>query len=187
MRATQKNSKAQRNASATVLLAQVITVFWTKATRGKQGAELRKAIPQEMPLSEDILEVPEGAVTQRILCYQHDGYVPHLLDLRIEPHREILRLPGVECTQTSEGIHVEFVYEDENVGMPLRSPWRTHVAMLKAGQWCKVIHNGRFSCFESHWHYRQSTINVGLFQTPILDGFATRIPAKTYTNKAFLW
>jgi hypothetical protein len=187
MRAVQKNSKEPRNDSAIILLAQVIIVSWTKATRGKQGAELRKAIPQEMPLAEDILEVPEGAITQRIICRQSDRFTPHLLDLRIEPHREILRLPGVECTQTSEGIHVEFVYEDESVGMPLRRPWRTNVAMLKVGQWCKVIHNGRFSDFESHWYYCQSTINVGLFRTPVLDGFATRIPVKIYTNQAFLW
>ena len=58
---------------------------------------------------------------------------------------------------------------------------------LGAGEWGRVLYNGRFSSDEGGWWYQKTVVNVGCYDEARGDVFASTQPRYTINRMARLW
>jgi hypothetical protein len=146
------------------VVVQLVTVSWSKRSRGGEAARLRAALPEAYPIHRTLFGNRWGL--HQVAMYEPAGFQPRE---RTEVDDVVKNVVGVTLELQHDGLHVQFVWTPD-VGVPPRRP-RSRPFVLRPGEWGRVVHNGRFVDFDTGgWYYRKQVVNVAL-----LARFAPRI------------
>jgi len=170
---------------APVVLIQEIMVWWTKASRGAPGAAVRRVVPQALPLPAGAAPAPEPAYVRHVVRYDEANrfQAPLSSDLRVQELRGTIHEHNIAASLVDDELRVDLAW---GWGAPMRHPTRGILA-LAHGEWGRVRFNHRSSGYDDPWRYALYTFNIGLFEAPPLDVFASTEPVKCYSNMADLW
>ncbi|HEV7505265.1 MAG TPA: hypothetical protein VGS07_10170 [Thermoanaerobaculia bacterium] len=181
-------------------LVQVIRLRWTKLARGGPGARARGAVPQASEVPTAALASTEGMLSVEATDWDDRNVFAEPLSVSRQQISVAtgFRFGCVGVSPLAEGLQVRYEYDRANVGAPDRwffspvsgygeSPGRS--LTVRAGEWVRVCHNGRFSSlYNGDWWYQQVTVNVAWFGgEPNGRIFLDREPAQELRMLADLW
>ncbi len=103
----------------------------------------------------------------------------------------VIRIGCVRVEPLGGGALVAFEYDFRVAGAPLRDahPRASSKAdfELGAGEWGRVLYNGRFSSDEGGWWYQKTVVNVGCYDEVQAGAFVSARPLYTIDRMARLW
>ncbi len=142
------------------IYAQVVSVFWTKASRGMPNAALRNSCAISYIVPERNLEaLATGERYSSITLHEHDNFRPRQ---SIEAYRTMGKLDwgavAVKHLNHDEAL-VRYQYASFLVGAPERGMRPPITCHIEQGQLVRVEHNGRFSEFGDGWNYVRKVYN----------------------------
>lgn len=203
-------ARAARTVQAVPLICvQEIATNWTKASRGGTGAAERNRVPEaaKLPLNANPFSSPAETYPFLLHLLGYSEYTKYKVwseflksDVTANESAEILNRGGVRLSFDGEVLTARYQWKRE-LGAPGRrtqnaagmfvpvhhSPFQKALE-LKAGEWGRILFNGRHSDYDDgRWYYSKHVFNIGLFVNPQSDVFLTSQPIKTYSKMALLW
>jgi hypothetical protein len=175
-----------------MILVQHITSGWSKASRGGPSAARRNAVPEELPLP------TAGAGKRGDTLIQHTVFYGEGNDFASPSHDAltaegagVIRVGCVRVEPLAGGVRVVFEYDPRRAGAPPRDTHPRASAKtgfeLGAGEWGRVLYNGRFSSDEGGWWYEKTVVNVGCHDEAKAEAFVSTPPQYTINRMARLW
>ncbi len=187
---TRRSPSAPRpTAAVPLILVQVITIVWSKASRGGRAAGLRNRVPAALPIPAAFdLGTELRGIVHDVWYGEEDGFAhPRAADVRAVPVVDTVHHGDLALTPTDGMIRVDLNWGAFDT--PRRRPIRG-VMTLRPEEWGQLRYNGRSSGvtgYDHPWRYTQSTINVGIFHAPHADAFLETEPTKMFRGMADLW
>lgn len=162
-----------------VIVVQVITITWTKASRGAPGAVERAAVAEVAP-------VP-SAGTAPVLVHEveaHESAGFAVIDRGTRaPGPLPIDVAGVRLDDRDGVVAVTRMATTRD-GWPPR-PYDRPAFRLESGQWGRLLRNSRHSDHDG-WRYSKVIMNVGNLAGVRTDAF-TGDPVATIDEQAALW
>jgi len=164
----------------TVLVVQRVVTTWTKESRGGPEAARRSATPSALPLP--VMPAAEsGAVVHFVTLAEQRAFAP-TEEAAVCQFADLPRfVPELELRADGDDLQIRFVWGGP-VGAPERA--RGAVTRLRPGEWCRVLHNGRFP-EESTWSYQSTVLNVANGASRLT--FVETSPRVVDDHRAALW
>lgn len=150
-----------------MVIQQLITTYWTKASRGGKAATIRNAVPEKLPSS--ILQAHFSEFTGFEFSTERDDMIGELLVSYIESENLI--------TVFYAGIR----------GVPHRQIHSKKIFQLFPGEWGQVIANCRGITCEDTWTYGKHVINIYMGNSPPENIFLTSNPKHRYSDERKLY
>lgn len=180
-------SRAAHVPSMTIV--QEITVWWTKTARSAPGATVRNAVPEcfDLPFRPATM-ARFDVVRHGVLIREWTGFGDP--EETVEGHavtpEQPLRLGCVRIEPGPDAAQVVYTYDFACGGAPERTSRPRPVLRLRAGQWGRVVYNGRFEDRETRdWLYKKVVANVAHVADPSEAVFQGE-PSKTFSDLAHL-
>jgi hypothetical protein len=173
------------------IIIQNINTAWSKQSRGGKLASERNAVPEALLFPLEKPRKSAGGLIEHCLAYtEWEGFSTASYSSLIEEPAGKIRTGCVLIEPVGGELKVIFEYDTARAGMPIRySPpgGKPSTRMrLQAGQWGRVLYNGR-TASEETWWYDKVVINVGLFKTLREDVFVSTQPTQVISQMARLW
>lgn len=110
------------------------------------------------------------------------AFVPQVMEAAsfANAKREIA---GVEIRPDTSPLLVAFVWSGLVCGAPKRPHGQR--ASIQPGEWCQILHNGRFGC-DNEWAYQSTVVNIAVLTDPRPDVFLRMPPTLTMDHRADL-
>ncbi|HEX9953201.1 MAG TPA: hypothetical protein VGB53_15630 [Rubricoccaceae bacterium] len=170
-------------------VVQEITVWWTKTSRSAPGATPRNAVSELFDLPFRPATMARFAVVHHsVLVREWTGFDDP--EEAVEGHQLVpgrpLRLGCVRVDPGQDAVQVVYAYDFACGGAPERTTRPRPVVRLAAGQWGRVVYNGRFEDRGmGEWLYKKVVANVAHVADPS-DPVFSGAPAKTFSDLAHL-
>ena len=177
---------------------QVITVEWSKASRGGRESNARNAVPHGTEFPAALVGTDRLGVMECHWGERNDFVEPLRLKTDQIPLSQGYTFGSITVSARLDGLRVHYRYDQTTTGAPDRSylnwparqgdtPGRELV--VTAGRWARVRYNGRFSCLDTGmWWYRQVVMNVAWAYGDLPgDLFFDPHPSQTLEFLADLW
>lgn len=162
-----------------ILMVQEICCYWTKSSRGGEGAVVRNSLPDRLSLPLHLLSLSQSDIDDlRVLYhtvgyYEREGFQNPTEEIFINP----TACPRHGCTTIDcslLGIQLRYYHDMGKGGAPQRG-WGPRTVQASIDMWAQVKENGRFS-WEETWAYQKVVLNVGMFTTLTADCFHNQPP-----------
>ena len=170
-------------------LVQEITVWWTKTSRSAPGAAARNAVPELFALPFRPATMGRFDVVHHgVLVREWTGFdVP---EEAVEGHPVLEGRPfRLGCVRVEPGldvVEVVYAYDFACGGAPERTSRPRRVLRLRAGQWGRVVYNGRFEDRGTgEWLYKKVVANVA-HVGGASDAVFSGEPARSFSDLAHL-
>ncbi|HEX8500186.1 MAG TPA: hypothetical protein VF659_06295 [Pyrinomonadaceae bacterium] len=175
-----------------MILVQHITSSWSKASRGGPSAARRNAVPEALPLPDAAVGKRGNAILRHSASYREDNdFSSPSHDSLTAEGAGVIRVGCVSVEPLGGGARVAFDYDLRAAGMPPRGAHPRASAKadfeLAAGEWGRVLYNGRFSSDEGGWWYQKTVVNVGCYDEVRAEAFVSARPLYTIDRMANLW
>ncbi|HEX8297792.1 MAG TPA: hypothetical protein VF594_01415 [Rubricoccaceae bacterium] len=170
-------------------IVQEITVWWTKRARSAPGATVRNAVPEHFDLPFRPATLARfDIVYHSVLIQEWTGFDQP--EETVEEHHLVPDRPfRIGCVRIEPGpdaSQVVYAYDLACGGSPERTGRLRPVLRLRAGQWGRVVYNGRFEDRETReWLYKKVVANVAHVGDPLEPVFVGE-PSKTFHDLAHL-
>ncbi len=165
---------------------QVVSVIWTKASRGAPQAAARNQMPDAFAVDDYHLEqLLAGDCYAQVLIHERDGFEPRASVEAFSP-RVRWRWPGVA---------MQFLNNDKVVVRYKHGSWqgapdRSHQPVVKyelaPEKPLRIKFNNRHTGPWNEWWYHLSVFNILRTENPSVEMFLAE-PAKTFSDLAELW
>ncbi len=100
------------------IIIQVVSVEWTKKSRGAPGAVRRNAVPESLPIVNRVLSIKEGdCFIQEIRCCE-EGFKPNFRERYLPPAKLSLRC--IKLSVKESGLDVIYTHKSRLAGAPDR-------------------------------------------------------------------
>lgn len=175
-----------------MILVQHITSSWSKASRGGPPAARRNAVPEALPLPTEAAGKRGDTLIQHTVSYGEDNdFASPLHDSLTAGGAGVIRVGCVRVEPLAGAARVAFEYDPRAAGMPPRDTHPRAAAKtgfeLGAGEWGRVLYNGRFSSDEGGWWYRKTVVNVACCDEVKAEVFVSTRPLYTIDRMVVLW
>ena len=145
-------------------VVQEITVWWTKRSRSAPGAAVRNAVPEMFDLPFRPATMGRFDVVHHVVLIREWFGFDHPEET-VEGHAVTaggdFRLGCVRVEPGPDVVEVVYTYDFVCGGAPERTTRPRPVLRLRAGQWGRVVYNGRFEDRRSgEWLYKKVVANV---------------------------
>jgi len=162
-----------------MVVVQEIRTRWTKASRGAPAASRRNDVPSAVP-------IPRGnaadLLLHRVEYDERRDFVPEVLPTpAFSSVADIVS--GLECREDAKSLIVAYIW-NHSCGAPSR-PHGRRIRLAK-GEWCRLIHNGRFG-YDSGWSYQSTVLNVGYVELPKAEMFFGTDHKEISDHRRDLW
>jgi len=158
-----------------LIAIQELSTHWTKAARGAPLATLRNASPRTLRLPDVPKRSGVSDILHRVRFDERVDFEPRQLDEAVLGRR-YSEIHGLTVVHDVHRARVTYSWTMA-CGAPER-PASTPI-WLAPGEWCQVLHNGRFALDSAPWTYQSTVINVALlaeFEADVfLKGSSTRV------------
>ncbi len=147
----------------------------------------------------EALPLPAGAVGRRgntlirhTVSYGEDNdFASPRLNSFTAEGAAVIRVGCVRVEPVDGGARVAFEYDPRTAGMPPRDTHPRAAAKtafeLGAGEWGRVLYNGRFSSDEGGWWYQKTVVNVGCYDEVQAEVFVSTRPLYIIDRMVGLW
>lgn len=167
------------------VFVQEVMVFWTKASRGAPQSAARSRCPEAFALSPDELaQFTEGDNYSSVVMRESEAFRPDQHIGRL-PQGKTFQWPSLSVMFLNREIVARYEFADWE-GAPSRAgrPAITH--LLTPDKLLRVQYNSRDSWPTGEWHYRLTTFNILLTDTPSTEMFLAT-PEKCIADIEDLW
>lgn len=167
------------------VFVQGVLVFWTKASRGAPQSAARSRCPEAFALSpEGLAQFIEGDNYSSVVMREREEFRPEQQIGRF-PQGKTFHQPSLSVMFLNTGTVVRYEYGDME-GAPSRAgrPAITH--LLTPERLLRVQYNSRDSWPTGEWHYKLTTFNILLTDTPS-TGMFLATPDKCIADIEDLW
>lgn len=153
------------------VVAQLVTTWWTKESRGGAAATRRNALPIAFPLDDR-----HRPLTHTVTMHEDENFEPLVTVTRDVPDRAVVQL------READG-RLRVMLVSAQVFVRRRPP----AARIEPGQWLRWRMNYRFRTWAGvgPWRYRLDTLNVA-FGPGIDDDIFLGTPTKLVDERALL-
>jgi hypothetical protein len=157
------------------LLIQHITTDWTKASRGGDGARRRNAVPERLPIPDELV-APNCLIRMHRVQFDEAADFQPEYSTAMEDSLEFLHCRGMALQFEGDGVDVSFVRDHFNAAIADRRivdatgkvVSQIPAFRLKAGQWGQLVNNGRYTDVDTgNWSYEKSIVNIALFAAEV--------------------
>ncbi len=157
------------------IYVQLVTVWWTKASRGMPAAQTCARLPHTFPWEiapvESLLPtIAAGAahnavgVLHTVTLREEAGFVPHTSYApltSVSPHHPKVHAGPITLQPNVTGAQVRYVYKPSQ-GAPDRSRRPPIDLQLDIGRMAQVLVNGRFAGHSIPWLYKLTVVTVAV-------------------------
>ena len=149
-----------------IVVAQYITVTWTKASRGMPAAATRNAVPEAFPVP--VLPGPPWILAwHAVAADEASGFAPAH---EVEVDRQWVRRQPVRIRVDDRGLHVA-------VWVPGTPPGRRLGVRPRVDEPVRLRWNRRYAGSSTEWIYQKYVLNlVACTEMPAADTFVSTEP-----------
>jgi len=164
-----------------MIVVQELRTRWTKLSRGAPAASSRNRTPRGLRLPVQHVQA-QDSFFHRVVFAEEAAFEPQVKEAAFfaNAKREIA---GVEIRPDASPLVVSFVWSVFACGAPARPHGKR--ASLESGEWCQILHNGRFG-YDHEWTYQSTVVNIAVLTNWNPDAFLSSPPTFTMDHRAEL-
>ncbi|MBN1910332.1 MAG: hypothetical protein JW818_11375 [Pirellulales bacterium] len=165
---------------------------WTKASRGGDGARIRNALPDALPLP---LEAFTAPWTLHSIYYHESNDFTKEEVIKKTDSPDVLGIRVLRFKLCNRQLAVSFLHDSANAALVDRIQvdlqgneiLEVDAFVLEPEQWGQLVYNGRFVDMDTgNWWYEHTVFNIGLGLKPAKDLFRSTRPASRFVELARL-
>ncbi len=173
-------------------IIQIVTVHWSKKSRGNPNATIRNSIPESTELPTDFLAVPKGAYYIHQQNYYEFQNFQSDSKCWSQKKDSAFKFDCIEIYKKDDNsFTINYCHKPDIAGRPVR-PKSSHdveAMSLSIGQFGRIRHNGRFNDFDTgDWYYEKVVFNIAITkERKNFDLFIKNKPDKQFDDMADLF